>query len=76
MFIHCLKTNNAAPTYTLAGKLQHFLAVWKTLTKGQGLLLLVGGYKIPVLNVPLQIATPNPLNWNRDQRILMYMEVK
>lgn len=51
----------ATPIYTITGRIQHFLDVWKIIKEDQRALSLVRGYKIPLLNVPLQIATPKKI---------------
>ena len=46
------------PNVPLAGRLKFFLPAWETLTKDSQVLGVVTGYKIPLLNTPIQKKLP------------------
>ena len=64
------------PKSALAGRINEFLSARKLLTKDQGLLILVEGYKIPLLMEPVQEKAPKVPKLNQEQQKQVDLEVK
>ena len=70
MFPEELKQN--AP---LGGRISHFVQSWEKLTKDQGILEIVKGYKIPLLRTPVQEKIPLNTLVKENQKFLVEKEI-
>ena len=66
----------AVPIFSLAGRLKHFLPIWRLLTKDQSVLSLLEGFKIPLVQEPKQMFSPKSQQRNKDQKELIGLELK
>ena len=71
LFSNKIKTN-----LPLAGRLQHFQNSWRLITKDPEILSFVKGYKIPLLEKPVQNALPQALKMSKEQRDLVELEIQ
>ena len=63
------------PNVPLAGRLRHFLASWKLLTRDPVILSVIEGYQIPFLCSPHQESAPKEIHMSQTEKELVTMEV-
>ena len=63
-------------SYKIAGRLEHFLANWRKITKDQKMLQTVSGCKVELFETPHQIKPPQAHKFSTPEKALTEKEIK